>query len=390
MIARHRAVAASAVLGLVASTTACLQEGNTSTVTIIETTPTDAPLPTLPTAPTESAPTESAESQVDDKGGPPKVVATIATGLQVPWGIAFLPDGDALVTERDTARLLLLTGPDHEVREIATLEEAAPEGEGGLLGVAVSPTYSEDQHVFLYVTATDDNRVLRGRFDGSSLLDVEPILTGIPRSYVHDGGQLAFGPDGYLYVSTGDALEPDRAPDLDDLAGKVLRITADGDPAPDNPDPDSPVWTSGHRNVQGLAFAGNHLWATEFGADSSDELNLLRPGRDYGWPAFEGTGGRREGYADPELTWSTEEASPSGLAYLDDRLWFGALRGVRLWRVEVSRKSASRPKSYFIGEYGRLRGVVAAPDGTLWVATSNTDGRGVPADGDDRILQIRP
>lgn len=379
-------LAAAAALGLVLTTTGCLEEGSTSTVRIIETTPTGSASALPSASPTE---TETAVEPEDGGDGPPKVLETIARDLEVPWGVAFLPDGDALVTERDTARLLLLTGPDHEVVEVATLAEAAPEGEGGLLGVAVSPSYDEDGLVYLYLTTATDNRVVRARFDGESLGEPEPILTGIPNGFIHDGGQLAFGPDGYLYVSTGEAGEPPRAADPDDLGGKILRITPEGEPAPGNPTKGSPVWTLGHRNVQGLAFVGDQLWASEFGQDSFDELNLVRPGKDYGWPTVEGKGGGRE-FVDPQVTWDTDDASPSGLAYLDDRLWLGALKGERLWRVEVRGKKARNPRGFFLGDFGRLRGVVAAPDGTLWVTTSNRDGRGTPGAGDDRILRIRP
>lgn len=390
---RTRRLALASVLVLVAGTTACLEEGSTSTVTLIETTATGTPLPVPTEVPTEDEPSSDGKGK-RDKDGPPELVDTIATDLEAPWGLAFLPDGDALVTERDTARLLRLTGPDHEVVEVATIETAAPEGEGGLLGVAVSPTYDEDGLVFLYVTTATDNRVVRAVLDGDSLGEPEPILTGIPNGFIHDGGQLVFGPDGHLYVSTGEIGEPDRAADPDDLGGKVLRITMDGDPAPGNPDPDSPVWSLGHRNVQGLAFVKNQLWASEFGQDTFDELNLVRAGKDYGWPAFEGEGGkaaRQQGYVDPQVTWDTDDASPSGLAYAKGRLWLGALKGQRLWRVEVKgSKRASKPRAFFLGDHGRLRGVVAAPDGTLWVTTSNRDGRGTPAPGDDKILQIQP
>jgi glucose/arabinose dehydrogenase len=389
----RRRLAVAAVLGLALTTTGCLEEGSTSTVRLIETTPTGTalPVPAPSASETESAsPSAAPEATEEAEDGPPVVVGTIARDLEVPWGIAFLPDGDALVTERDSARVLLLTGPDHEVREVATLAAAAPEGEGGLLGIAVSPTYDEDELVFLYLTTASDNRVVRATFDGETLGEPEPVLTGLPNGFIHDGGQLAFGPDGMLYVSTGEAGEPARAADPDDLGGKILRITPDGDPAPGNPTKGSPVWSLGHRNVQGLAFVGKHLWASEFGQDSFDELNLVRPGKDYGWPAVEGTGGRKQGYTDPVLTWDTDEASPSGLALLDDRLWLGALKGERLWRVEVRGKKARSPRGFLIGDYGRLRGVVAAPDGTLWVTTSNRDGRGTPGAGDDRILQVRP
>ena len=390
---RRRLLAAAGATVLPLALSGCLQEGSTSTVTIIETTATGTPLPVPTTAPSSTAATGSpTDDQTEDgeESGPPELVGTIATGLEVPWGIAFLPDGDAIVTERDSTRVLLLRGPEHEVVEVATVDAAAPAGEGGLLGVAVSPSYDDDGLVYLYLTTPTDNRVVRGVLEGERLGELEPVLTGIPNGFIHDGGQLVFGPDGYLYVSTGEAGEPPRAADPDDLGGKVLRITPDGDPAPGNPDPGSPVWTLGHRNIQGLAFVGTKLWASEFGQDRFDELNLITAGRDYGWPAVEGEGGKKQGYVDPQVTWATDDASPSGLAYADGRLWLGALKGQRLWRVEVKGKKARKPRAFFVGDHGRLRSVVAAPDGTLWVTTSNRDGRGSPVDGDDKILQIRP
>jgi glucose/arabinose dehydrogenase len=219
---------------------------------------------------------------------------------------------------------------------------------------------------------------------------MEPILTGIPKASNHDGGRMIFGPDRMLYVSTGEAGQPDLAQDQGSLGGKILRITQDGDPAPGNPDKDSPIWTSGHRNVQGLAFDDDdNLWASEFGQDSFDELNLIQKGRNYGWPLVEGRGDEPR-LQNPQVTWSTDVASPSGLAFLGGRLWLGALRGERLWRVEVDGRRAGKEKGFFVGRYGRVRTVVAAPDGNLWVTTSNRDGRGDPADADDRILRVRP
>ena len=184
------------------------------------------------------------------------------------------------------------------------------------------------------------------------------------------------------------------AQDKDSTAGKILRITVDGDPAPGNPFPDSPIWSYGHRNVQGLAFddAGN-LWASEFGDSTFDELNLIKPGRNYGWPLVEGRSdgqGGGQGLTDPQVVWDTDANSPSGLAFLDGHLWLASLRGERLWRVEVDGARASRPVDFFVGDYGRMRTVVVAPDGNLWASTSNTDGRGHPKADDDRILVIRP
>jgi glucose/arabinose dehydrogenase len=319
----------------------------------------------------------------------PKVIGTVADHLAVPWGIAFLPDRSALVTERDTGRVLQITG--HTVTEVGRVQaQAHSGGESGLLGVAVSPSYAQDHRVFLYASTPDDNRVLRTTFSNGHLGALLPILTGIPTASIHDGGRMVFGPDKMLYVSTGEGGDPSRAQDRSSLGGKILRITQDGEPAPGNPDPSSPVWTWGHRNVQGLAFdPAGHLWASEFGQDKFDELNLIQKGHDYGWPEVEGKG-TAPGMTNPQITWATDDASPSGLAFLDGRLWLGALHGERLWRIDVHGQRASNDTAYFVGKYGRMRTVVAAPDGNLWVTTSNRDGRGDPKPGDDRILLIRP
>jgi glucose/arabinose dehydrogenase len=316
------------------------------------------------------------------------VIGTVASGLEVPWGIGFLPDGSALVTERDRGRILHVTGS--RVTEVGRIDDTRAQGEAGLLGLAVSPSYAEDGRVFVYTSTDSDNRVLRMTFDGTRLGRPTPILTGIPNGFIHDGGRLAFGPDGYLYVSTGETGNGALAQRRDSLGGKILRITQDGRPAPGNPDPRSPVWTLGHRNVQGLAFDdAGHLWASEFGANTWDELNLIEKGTNYGWPLVEGRG-TSDRYRNPQVVWHTDEASPSGLAFLDGHLWLASLRGQRLWRIDVAGARASHPADFFVGRYGRMRTVVVAPDGNLWVTTSNRDGRGDPSAGDDRILLVRP
>ena len=255
----------------------------------------------------------------------------------------------------------------------------------------MSPTYARDKRVFFYATADEDNRVYRTTFENNRLGKLRPILTGIPKAGNHDGGRLVFGPDGWLYVSTGEAGQPELAQDMESLGGKILRIGQDGEPADGNPDPASPIWTSGHRNVQGLAFdhEGN-LWASEFGQDTWDELNLIKRGFNYGWPEVEGKGSESPDFTDPQVQWDTNDASPSGLAFVGDRLYLGALRGERLWRIDVNGRRASDEKGFFVGEYGRMRTVATAPDGNLWVTTSNRDGRGDPAASDDRILLVRP
>ncbi|GLZ15107.1 oxidoreductase [Actinomadura sp. NBRC 104425] len=310
----------------------------------------------------------------------------LAGNLRVPWAIAFLPGGDALVTERDTARLLRVT-PQGRVGEIGRVPGVEPGGEGGLMGVAVSPSFTRDRLVYLYFTAASDNRVVRYRLDGA-LRDARPIVTGIPKGANHNGGRLAFGPDGMLYISTGEVYRGELAQDRDSLGGKILRVTPDGRPAPGNPF-GTRVWTLGHRNVQGMAWDDQgRMYATEFGQDRFDEVNRIEKGRNYGWPEVEGFGGR-SGFTDPLLTWSTAEASPSGLAYAGGSLWAAGLRGRRLWQVPLDGSGrAGRPVARLEDRYGRLRAVVRAPDGALWVTTSNHDGRGSPRSGDDKILVI--
>lgn len=309
-------------------------------------------------------------------------IGSLATNLRAPWGLAFLPDGRALVTERDTARILAVDATGG-VSEVQRLAEVQPRGEGGLLGIAVSPNYATDQLVYVYYSTAEDNRVARLRLGSPP----EPIFTGIPVAGNHNGGRIAFGPDGLLYVGTGDAGDRDRAQDRAFLGGKILRLTPEGRPAPGNPFGDSPVYSYGHRNVQGLAWnSAGQLYASEFGQNQYDELNRIEPGNNYGWPVVEGPSEDRR-FTAPIATWATNEASPSGLAVLGDRVYMACLRGQRLYRIAFD---GSSPEALLVGDYGRLRHVAAAPDGTLWVLTSNRDGRGRPTSSDDRILRLTP
>jgi len=367
---RRAAFAAAAACALLAA--GCSQGGDEVTVNV-----------------KSGGPTPSETATAGTSGPGPQVVDTIATGLEVPWGLAFLPDGDAVVTERDSAKVLTIGGTSHEVTEVGTIGEAAPQGEGGLLGVAVSPSFDKDHTLFFYVSSDDDNRIVTAKLEDGKLGATTPILTGIPLGGIHDGGRLAFGPDGMLYASTGETGDGDIAQDPESLGGKILRLTPKGKPAPGNPF-GTEVWSFGHRNVQGLAFVDEQLWASEFGQNTFDELNRIDAGANYGWPTYEGTGGAAEGYTDPQATWSTDVASPSGLAYAAGALWMGALRGNRLWKIPVTDQQAGQPEAYFVGEYGRMRTVVTAPDGNLWVTTSNRDGRGDPGDDDDQILLVSP
>lgn len=321
----------------------------------------------------------------------------IATGLASPWGLAFLPDGRALVAERDSGRVLLLPAAGGAPSEVTTLP-VRHRSEGGLLGLAVSPHQGQGQNagqglsVYAYYTSATDNRVVRFQLTGDRATRPADVLTGLRAAPNHNGGRIAFGPDGQLYVAVGDAGEPDTAQDPRSLNGKILRMTPEGRVPADNPDPTSLVYSLGHRNVQGLAWdSAGRLWASEFGQNTFDEINLISPGANYGWPAVEGRGDTAGGrYTNPQVTWSTDEASPSGVAIRDDVLYVAALRGERLWVINLEDGRVSgTPRALFTGELGRLRTIEPAPDGTLWLTTSNTDGRGTPDRDDDRILSLR-
>jgi len=319
------------------------------------------------------------------------VTGTIASGLTTPWGIAFLPDGSALLGERDTGRIVLVRAGSAQ-RSVGVVpgvvSNGSQGGEGGLLGLALSPSYAIDHLLFVYMSTASDNRIVRMTYVGGRLGRPAPILTGIPHGLHHNGGRLVFGPDGMLYASTGESGVPSLSQDRSSLGGKILRMTPTGRPAPGNPFPGSLVWSYGHRNVEGLAFdAAGRLWATEFGDKAYDELNLILPGRNYGWPVTQGRTSH-PGYTSPRAEWHTDDAGPSGIAIIGSVAWIGALTGHRLWRVPLSGPNAGRPTAFLVGSYGRLRTAVKAPDGSLWLTTSNTDGRGSPGPDDDRILRL--
>lgn len=312
---------------------------------------------------------------------------TIVTGLNVPWGIAFLPDGRALVSQRDAGSIVLVDPHTDNVREIGSVRGSVgrPGGEGGLLGLALDPR--DRSQLFAYVSTAQDNRVVRIDIGNGRVEETRPILTGIPTGTHHNGGRIVFGPDGHLYVGTGEAGHAQRAQDRDSLGGKILRITRAGKPADGNPFGNE-VWSWGHRNVEGLAFDDSgRLWASEFGDHESDELNLIRRGGNYGWPRYEGQSDNPR-FVDPKVTWPPAECSPSGMAIARSTAYVAALRGERLWAVPLDGDEVGEPRDYFVGRYGRLRTVAAALDGSLWLTTSNTDGRGKPHAGDDRILRV--
>ncbi|MEU7905623.1 PQQ-dependent sugar dehydrogenase [Actinoplanes sp. NPDC049118] len=316
--------------------------------------------------------------------GNPQVVAT---GLTVPWGLGFLPDGSALVAERNSARVLQVR-PGTAPVTVATINGVSPAGEAGLLGLAVSPAFAQDRLVYVYFTAATDNRIVRLRLDAPQQQAV--ILSGLARANIHDGGRIAFGPDGMLYAGVGDAGNTANAQNRQRLNGKILRMRPDGGvPASGNPFPGSLVYSLGHRNVQGLAWdAQGRLYASEFGQNTWDEVNHIVAGGNYGWPTVEGRGNDTR-FRNPIVVWTTAEASPSGATVDGTTLYVAALRGQRLWSVPLDGAGgAGTPVALLQGRYGRLRTAERAPDGSLWITTSNRDGRGTPAADDDRVIRF--
>ncbi|WP_323749482.1 PQQ-dependent sugar dehydrogenase [Curtobacterium sp. VKM Ac-1393] len=310
----------------------------------------------------------------------------VVTGLEAPWSVVRTgDDGDALVSERDSAKVLELQD-DGTTREVGTVDGISHGGEGGLLGLAL-----HDGDLFVYSTADDGNRIQRFELTGSAgswaLGDATTIIDGLPSNTFHDGGRIVFGPDDMLYASVGDAGTSSDAQDEDSLAGKILRLTPDGDVPDDNPFDGSPVWSLGHRNVQGLGWSSDGtMFASEFGENTLDELNVIEAGENYGWPEVEGEGGEDQGFVDPVQQWSTDDASPSGLTVVDDTVFVANLRGEVLRAIPADDPSTST--EYFPGDFGRIRTVLEGPSDTLWFVTNNTDGRGDPAAGDDRIVSV--
>lgn len=326
--------------------------------------------------------------------GSVRVVSTLTEGLNSPWGLAALPDGDLLVSSRDEGTITRVDGESGAKTVIGSVPGVAPAGEGGLMGLALSPSYASDHLVYAYFTTESDNRVARMLYDekkpaGQQLGAPDTVLRGIPKGTVHNGGRIAFGPDKMLYAGTGETGETGLSQDKDSLGGKILRMTPDGQPAPGNPSADSVVYSYGHRNVQGLAWdSQQRLWAAEFGQNTWDELNLIEPGKNYGWPEVEGKGGG-SAFVDPVAQWSTAEASPSGIAYAEGSIWMAGLRGERLWRIPLAgAEPSAEPQAFLEERYGRLRTVLAAGGNKLWLVTNETDTRGTPEPGDDRILRL--
>lgn len=324
-------------------------------------------------------------------GGVPSSISTLSSGWTIPWGTSWLPDGQsALVTERDDFRVWKLTRNGTRTQVGTVPNAVTTNGEGGLLGVAVDPRWETNHYVYFMHTAAEGNRVVRMTYDGGTLGGYKVLLQGIKKNRYHNGGRLLFGPDGLLYVSTGEAQQPDLAQDRNSLNGKILRMTTDGKPAPGNPFGNY-VYSLGHRNPQGLAFdRTGRLWEAEFGNSSKDELNLIKPGANYGWPTCEGDCSVA-GMTNPRATWNVSEASPSGIAIVRNVVYMASLRGERLWRIPIDgdTEKVGTPTAYYVGTYGRLRTVTKVPGADqLWLSTTNCDNNGGAADGSDQVFRV--
>ncbi|MCE6996238.1 PQQ-dependent sugar dehydrogenase [Saccharothrix sp. S26] len=320
-------------------------------------------------------------------------VTRVTTETDLPWGLTTLPDGQVLFGRRDTFELVRLDPATGAKTVVGRVPNAAgTDGEGGVLGIALASDFTADPWVYVMHTSSTDNRVVRIRYtDGVLAGTPQVLLTGIPRNKYHNGGRLRFGPDGKLYIATGDGQNGQWAQDRANLAGKVLRINRDGSVPSDNPF-GTPVWSYGHRNPQGLAFdSQGRLWEQEFGNSVMDETNLIVRGGNYGWPACEGTTGSCDepGFLAPKRTYPVADASCSGIAVVRDALYIACLRGARLYRAEISGESLTNVQQYLTGTYGRLRTVEPSADGNLWLTTSTRgDKDSIANNSNESILKV--
>ena len=372
---RHRALAV--VTAAVILTSACAsQEAPPAEPSRAPVTPSPSPTQTPTPEPLPSPPVIGERTE-------------ISANLAAPWSIAFV-DETALISQRDNG-VIRERLSDGSLRDVGTVAGVQHGGEGGLLGIATESGDSAPEHLYVYSTAADGNRVQRFELTGESgsfgLGAAETLLGGLPSGWSHNGGRLAFGPDGMLYIGVGDAGNPALSQDPASLAGKILRIAPDGSIPSDNPFDGSAVWSLGHRNVQGMTWDETGvMYASEFGQDTWDELNVIEAGANYGWPNVEGIAGDN-GYVDPVQQWAPADASPSGITHVRGMLFIANLRGSNIRVVEIDNLAESQ--TLYRDDIGRIRDVVAAPDGSVWFISNNTDGRVEPRDGDDRIYRIQ-
>ena len=345
---------------------------------------------------TQTIPTPTSNSTTPQTEEPTKLLReTIAENLTVPWDLAFLPNEDILVTERPGSLLKITQGSPQLIQEIPGVQHI---GEGGLLGLALHPNFSQNNWLYLYLTTQTDsgliNRVQRYTFINNQITDPVTILDNIPGARYHDGGRIAFGPDGYLYIATGDASDTNLAQETSSLAGKILRVSDQGETPPDNPF-NNLVYSLGHRNPQGLAWDDQgQLWSTEHGpsgvSTGFDELNLIQIGGNYGWPEIRGNQIRQDMQAAVIQSGSDQTWAPASALYFNNSIFFGGLRGEGLYQAKLVDNKVTQIIRHFANEYGRIRTATLGPDGDFYITTSNTDGRGSPKEADDKIIRIDP
>ncbi|MBN1168447.1 PQQ-dependent sugar dehydrogenase [Candidatus Woesebacteria bacterium] len=333
------------------------------------------------------------KQSADDKKEDVKV---IATGLRIPWEIAFIDENTMLVTERTGDLLKINTSGD--ISLVGNIDGVEDIGEGGLLGLALHPKFAINGWIYLYVTARSGNelinRIERYKFDGSILSEKKIIIDNLPGARYHDGGRIKFGPDGYLYMTVGDAENEKKAQDRNLLYGKILRITDEGQVPEGNPFGNE-VYSLGHRNPQGLAWDNRgRLWSTEHGPSGVnsgyDELNLIYKGLNYGWPNIIGDTWEPDLEIPIIQSGASDTWAPAGSVYWGGSIFFAGLRGESLYEVNIADIKNPKIKSHFHKEFGRLRALAIGPDGYFYVSTSNTDGRGDAEPEDDKIIRINP
>ncbi len=317
--------------------------------------------------------TERAETEL--------ALEVLVTDLDTPWAIDFLPDGKLIFTERP-GKVNIFDGKEKIIIAEITVSEIS---ESGLLGIAVDPEFNKNNFIYLYYTNQNGfNQVSRFVLENNKLIDETILLNNIPSAQFHDGGRIKFGPDGKLYITTGDATVPSSAQDIASLAGKILRINKDGTVPEDNPFGNY-VWSYGHRNPQGLAWNNGTLYEAEHGPTRNDEINIIEKGKNYGWPQ---ECDKSADFINPIRCFTEFTLAPAGIAFYKGDLYVAGLRGTQLRRLVLDIDGKILKEEELFSELGRIREVVAHDD-YLYIATSNRDGRGIPRPGDDKIIRIK-
>jgi glucose/arabinose dehydrogenase len=359
----------------------------------------DSTPPQQPTPAPDTGPSSEVFTTAD---GVRFTAASIVTGLEIPWSLAFAPDGRLFFTER-VGRVRIL-GSRSTLDTALQIDDVYTQGEAGVLGLALHPDFAQNHFVYIAYTARTSggpvNRLVRFREVDGRLGEPAVLLDGLAAANIHDGARVRFGPDRHLYLTMGDAAAPGLSQDLGSLNGKVLRLADDGSTPRDNPFP-SPIWSYGHRNPQGFDWhpASGLLWSSEHGQSGNDEINIIDAGRNHGWPDIEGTETRPD-MVTPLVVYNPAVA-PSGASFYTgaafpafrNNLFVGALRGLHIQRIRIDVSNPRRvvaTERLLEGRFGRIRDVVTGPEGAIYFCTSNRDGRTTPSAGDDRIVRISP